>query len=244
MRKGLMFGLLALFAFGFATTAFAGLPCAAYSSTVMAFQRVTGTGLPCVTCNVVWSPAGTYEKIWIRVTVRDCLSAPVPSCNVRLDLSGQFDPNNDMGSATSVNGRICGTASRTATTDANGVVAFDLYGGGAAKFALNWVVTALCGDPSVQLSNNYDTLCIKSMDFNGSGNVNFSDTFKFAPQVNAGTGYSSDFRGCGATNAVNFQDVFIYAPRVNAGDVCPGGAGVSFTLTRNTAMGADCDAIF
>ena len=50
MRKGLMIGLLALFAFGFATTAFAGLPCAAYSSTVMDFQRVSGTGLPCVTC--------------------------------------------------------------------------------------------------------------------------------------------------------------------------------------------------
>ncbi|MFH1681759.1 MAG: hypothetical protein ABIH26_14090 [Candidatus Eisenbacteria bacterium] len=244
MKKGLMLGLLALFVFGLAGVTYAGLPCAAYCSTVMAFQRVSGTGLPCVTCDAVWSPAGTYEKVWIRVTVRDCLSAPVPTCDVRLDLSGEFDPNNDAGNPLQRNGRICGTASRTLTTDANGVVAFDIYGGGAGKYALHWTVTELKSDPDQMLSDNYDTLCIKSLDFNGTGNVNFQDTFIFAPQLNAGIGYTSDFRNCGPGNTVNFQDTFIYAPRLNAGDTCPGGAAVSFLLVRNTAMGDDCDIMF
>ena len=71
MRKGLMFGLLAPLVFAVASETFAGLPCAAYSSTVMYRARMTGTGLPCNECNLVWSPSGNYETLKIRVTVRD-----------------------------------------------------------------------------------------------------------------------------------------------------------------------------
>jgi hypothetical protein len=242
MRRSRVLGLIAMVVAGSIESASAGLPCAAYSSAVMELQRVSGTGLPCGTCDVVWCPAGDYESVWIRVTVRDCLSSPVPSCAVRLDLSGRFDPNNDLGSPTSVNGRICGASSRMATTDSNGAASFDLWGGGAAKFALNWVLTALCADPEIELAARDDTLCIKSFDLNGSGNVNFSDTFKFAPQLNTGAGYSSDFRDCSSANRVNFRDSFLFA--VHQSHFCPGGAGQSFTLLRDTSIGEDCDEDF
>jgi hypothetical protein len=240
MRKGLMIGLLAVTVLGVAATADAGLPCAAYSSTVMAFQRKTGTGFPCNETNLVWCPQGDYEKLLIRVTVRDCLSAPVATCDVRLDLSGQFDPTDDLGAATGINGRICGTASRTATTDANGAAVFEVVGGGGGKYALHWVVTALCADPDIELTAQDDTLCIKSLDFNGTGNINFLDTFKYAPFLSAGSGYSGDFQSCSDGNLVNFLDTFQYAPHLQGGHLCAS----SFTLTRITTMGSDCNLLF
>jgi hypothetical protein len=237
-----MFGLLALLVFAVAGETFAGLPCAAYSSTVMYRARMTGTGLPCNECNLVWSPSGNYETLKIRVTVRDCLSAPVAACDVRLDLAGTIDPNDDLGSPTSLNGRFCGTAARTLTTNANGAVEFVVYGGGSGKVAIHWITTAVCPDPDIQLNDNWDTLCIKSFDYNGSGNVNFTDTNKYLPQLLAGSGYSSDFRNCSDANQVNFTDTNTYLPQLIAGAACPG--GTSFLMTKNTSMGLDCNQIF
>ncbi len=243
--KATRFVLLAFALFGSLATAWAGLPCAAYSSAGMELVRVSGTGIPCSTCDLVWAPSGNYERMWIRVTVRDCLSEPVPSCEVRLDLSGLFDPNNDLLNPQNLNGRICGTPSRTAVTGADGAVGFMISGGGAGRHALHWVVTALCADPAVELAAHDDTLCIKSFDFNGTGSVNFQDTYYFAPAVYRGSGYSADFRHCSVSgNIINFADSFIYAPRVNGGDKCPGGASESFLLTRVIdGLLPDCDDI-
>ncbi|MFH1682123.1 MAG: hypothetical protein ABIH26_15955 [Candidatus Eisenbacteria bacterium] len=244
MSKGMMIGLVALVVLGSAGVAFAGLPCAAYCSSVMEFQRVSGTGFPCNQCDLVWCPVN-YEKIWIRVTVRDCLEAPVPDCEVRLDLSGLFDPNDDLVNPDQINGRICGTPSRTGTTGADGAVEFLITGGGAGRFALHWVVTALCAEPAVELAARDDTLCIKSFDFNGTGVVNFQDVFRFMPQLWAGYGYSSDWRHCNGANWVNFGESFLFAPRLNGGDQCPGGYGESFTLTRVIdGLLPDCDDLF
>jgi hypothetical protein len=189
----------------------------------------------------VWCPAGDYEKMYIRATVRDCLQAPVATCDVRLDLSGTVDILNDI-SGTNF-GRICGTASRTATTDANGAVQFLISGGGAGRFEIHWVLTALCADPDIQLAAKDDTLCIKSFDFTGNGGVNFQDTFKYTPKLSAGTGYSCDFRQCSDGNGVNFQDTFQYTPHLSGGHTCPGGIGAGFNLTTVTT-GTDCDLLF
>lgn len=232
MKKGLVFGVVALL--GLAGTASAGLPCAAYSVCGLTIQNVTN----CATTNLVWTPNQYADYIVIRVTVRDCLENPVELCDVRLDLSGSFDANNDI--SPGVNGRICGTATRTAQTNANGAVAFNISGGGAGAIFLNWTVTAQCADPEVELCANTDTLCAKSYDFNGTGNINFFDTFKYLPQLNATTGYSSDFAQCSASNIVNFFDTFKYLPRLNNVDACPSG---SFLLTYVDGV-LECNDIF
>jgi len=177
MKKGLMIGL-ALFAF--AGTALAGLPCAAYSTCTLTLNTPTA----CSTCDLVWAPDGSMDTIVLAVTVLDCLENPVDACDVRLDMSGEFDPNNDLGAG--VNARICGTATVTQTTDANGVANFTIVGGGAGAIVLDYTVTAECADPEVELCANSDTLCVKSVDYNGTGNVNFFDTFKYLPALNTG----------------------------------------------------------
>jgi len=209
----------------------------------MEFQRMSGSGFPCGACDLIWCPFGDHEKMFIRLTVRDCLSLPVASCQVRLDLSGAFDPNEDLPS--SGNGRICGAASRTATTNANGAVQFPIYGGGAGRYAIRWEVTALCSDPEIELAIRDDTLCIKSFDFDGSGAINFADTFRFAPMLVPGVGYSGDFRSCSDANIVNYMDTIIYAPHLSGSHACAGGAGQSFLLTKPSGgIPPDCDDLF
>jgi hypothetical protein len=232
MKKGLVFGVVALL--GLAGSAFAGLPCAAYSVCDLTIQNVTNCG----TADLVWTPNELADYIVIRVTVRDCLENPVELCDVRLDMSGSFDANADV--TTGVNGRICGSATQTGQTDANGAVSFNLSGGGAGAVMLDWTVTAQCADPEVELCANSDTLCAKSYDFNGSGNINFFDTFKYLPELNSGIGYSSDFAQCSTSNIVNFFDTFKYLPRLNNGDACPSG----FWSLTNVDGVVECDDIF
>jgi hypothetical protein len=108
---------------------------------------------------------------------------------------------------------------------------------------MHWVVTALCADPAIELSANDDTLCIKSFDFNGSGIVNFLDTFQLVQEVAPGTGYSADFRACSAGNIVNFLDTFVYVPHLSGGHACPG--STSFLLTKVIdGLLPDCDELF
>ncbi|MFH1278388.1 MAG: hypothetical protein ABIK65_08415 [Candidatus Eisenbacteria bacterium] len=235
MKKGLVLGVVALL--GFAGTAFAGLPCAAYSACNLSIQNVVGCG----TADMVWTSSQLADYIVIRVTVRDCLENPVEACDVRLDLSGSFDSNVDVDptNAANFNGRICGTATRIAATNANGAVAFNISGGGAGAVFLNWTVTAQCADPEVPLCANSDTLCAKSYNYNGDTGINFFDTFKYLPALNAGVGYSSDFAQCSTANGINFFDTFRYLPRLNNGDSCVEG----FNLTKvNNVL--ECDTIF
>ncbi len=220
-----------------------GIPCAAYSASILEFQRPTGPGLPCGQCDLVWDPrgAGESENLLIRVTVRDCDGVPVPGSFARLDLSGSFLRHPDITTATV--GRICGTPSRSDTTDANGAARLRLRGGGSGRIALHWVVTISWPGDSFVLSDNWDTLCVKSPDFNGSGNVNFLDTFIYVPSLVHGTGYSGDFKACSALNTVNFQDTMFYAPFLFDGSPCQGGPA-SFVLTTVTSMGESCDQLF
>ncbi|MBN1826970.1 MAG: hypothetical protein JW958_11965 [Candidatus Eisenbacteria bacterium] len=233
MKKGLMIGL-ALFAF--AGTALAGLPCAAYSTCTV----ILNTPTACATTDLVWSPNGSMDTIVLAVTVLDCLENPVSSCDVRLEMSGQFDPANELG-ASGNNGAICGTQTVTQATDANGVTSFTLTGGGAGAMILDYTVTAECADPEVELCAGSDTLCVKSVDFNGTGNVNFFDTFKYLPQLNSTTGYTGDMAACAATNVVNFFDTFKYLPALNSVAACPSG---SWTLTLNDGGIYECDDIY
>ncbi|MFH1681112.1 MAG: hypothetical protein ABIH26_10765 [Candidatus Eisenbacteria bacterium] len=245
MSRKVVFGILALAVFGSAGGALAGIPCAAYSSSELVISRVTGTGRPCGTCDLLCCPAGDYDRMLIRVTVRDCLATPVPDCDVRLDLSGTYDPNNDVSNQSIILGRICGTPSRTQTTDASGAVEFPFWGGGAARFAIHWVVSALCADPEIELAARDDTLCIKSFAIRHGVAINFSDLFQFAPKLNAGFGYSADFSFCSEENIVNFRDTIEFARHYYGGHCCPGGSGESFALTRVIdGLLPDCDDIF
>ncbi|MFH1277377.1 MAG: hypothetical protein ABIK65_03245 [Candidatus Eisenbacteria bacterium] len=202
-----------------AGSAFATLPCAANSSCAIEVQNGNG----CTTADLRWCPAGDMDHIIIRVTVRNCLDDPLEGCVVRLDLSGQSDAMD----GTSAMG-VCGTMSSTATSDANGAVAFDLTGGGCGRFVLDWTATAECADPEVELCANSTELCAKSPDFNGDLTINFFDTFKFLPALNAGTGYCADFN---CDNVVNFFDTFQFLPHLNHGGGC-----VGWTLT-DAALG-------
>ena len=236
MKKGIVIGLFALAMLGFTGSAFAGLPCAAYSNCELATVITQG----CTTTDIIWSPSNTTaDYVVIRGTVKDCIDNPVDTCDVQLDLSAGFDMNDDL--VAGVSGRICGTSSSTTTTDANGYFEFTVTGGGSGAFIFDWTITALCADPSVEICASSDTLCAKSYDFNGSGNINFFDTFKYLPQLIAGVGYSSDFAACNTSNMVNFFDTFKYLPRLIAGDPCVGG---SFLATSLEGLIYECDAIF
>jgi hypothetical protein len=234
MKRGLVFGVMALL--GLATTAMAGLPCAAYSSCALSVVNSQG----CNQCDMIWSPGATTtaDYMVINVTVRDCLENPVATCDVQLDLSGSFDANGDLSGT--INGKLCGPATRTAQTDANGVASFEITGGGSGAVMLDWTVTALCADPTVEICANSDTLCAKSFDYDGTLGINFFDTFKYLAGLGAGSSYSSDFASCSGANAVNFFDTFRYLAHLGAPDACAG-ANTPLTLVDGVV---DCDALF
>jgi hypothetical protein len=236
VRKGLVFGLIALGLTGFAGSALAGLPCAGYSHCGLDVIKISG----CATTDLIWCPAGDKDLIRICVTVRDCLEAPVDSCIVRLDLLNfKFDPGDHLGAG--VFGRICGTGTYMGNTlNNNGVYCWTLTGGGAGTIMFDWSVTAECADPEVLLCAESDTLCTKSFDFNGSGNVNFFDTFKYLPCLNSGVGYYCDFAQCNATNFVNFFDTFQYLPHLNGSHTCL----PAVVVATNVELPWDCDDIY
>lgn len=209
MRKGLLFAALVgcLIAAG---SADATLPCAAYSACAIS------TSNSCADAQLRWCPKGDYGFITIRVTVRNCLNAPLAGCPVRLDLGAIGDPQNELGTAAMM---IVGAASRLDTSDANGAVSYVITGGGCGRLQLNWTATATCATPEVQLCSNSTTYCVKSPDMNGNGTINFQDTFKYTPQLSAGVGYCADFN---CNGLVNFQDTFTYTPHLSHGGTYAG----------------------
>lgn len=227
MKKVLMLGLVAVATLGLTSSAMAGLPCAAYSS---ASFSIGGTA--CADADAFFSYAGNKGTIDICVTVNDCLQSPVDTCDVRLDYGLKYDAQDEL--VPGANGRVCGLGSATGATDANGVVCFELLLGGGGAGVVDWTVTAECASPEVFLAGASDTLCFRSTDFNGTGNVNFFDTFKYLPQLNAGVGYTGNMN-CIAP--VNFFDTFQYLPDLNAGVACAGG---SVLAADGTAAIGDC----
>lgn len=235
MKKGLVVTLVAIVSMAFAGFASAGLPCAAYSTCELGFS----INQACGQTDISWSPNGAYDQIILYVTVNDCLQDPVASCQVRLDMSGSFDCSADVDGGANLT--FCGAATQYATTDANGAASFTLTGGGAGALVLDWTVTAECASPEVEVCANSDTICTKSVDFNGSGGINFLDTFKYLPKLAAGVGYSADLAACSAANAVNFLDTFKYLPALGGAWTCSGG---QWTITHVGASLFECDDIF
>ncbi len=227
MKKVLMLGLVAVATLGLTGSAMAGLPCAAYSS---ASFSIGGTA--CGDADGFFSYQGNKATIDICVTVNDCLQSPVDTCTVRLDYGIKYDAQGDLNAGT--NGRVCGTGSTLGQTSANGVVCFELLLGGGGAAVLDWTVTAQCASPEVFLAGASDTLCYRATDFNGSGNVNFFDTFKYLPQLNSGAGYTGNLN---CAPPVNFFDTFQYLPDLNAGAACVGG---SIFGADGTAVIGDC----
>lgn len=231
MKKGLVFGIVAIAVAGITGLATAGLPCAAYSTCNLTPVQVR----VCSTVDVIWSPLGNAGYLQIDVTVNDCLDNPVDTCDVRLDYGGTFDPEASIGAG--VSGELCGSGSVTGTTDANGHVSFTLTGGGCGTLVLDWTATALCASPEVELCSVSDTLCVKSTDINGDGNTQFVDSFKYLPMLSAGSGYCGDFAACSGANAVTFPDNFVYLPALATGEAC---AGAKFSLTPSGGGFAAC----
>ena len=217
MKKGLTFALAAILVAGFAGLASAGLPCAAYSTCDLYPVQVIA---PCTTTDVTWDPNGAAGHILITVTVNDCLDNPVDSCDVRLDISGEF--KGDVGITVAPGGFICGTASRTAQTGPNGAANFEITGGGGGSLVLNWTATAECASPEVELCSVSDTLCVKSTDMAGNGIINFFDTFNYLPILGSGVGYHGDWAQCSAGNIINFFDTFVYLPALGTPYNCAG----------------------
>ena len=207
-----------------ASGAMATLPCAANSSCAL---EISST---CADADLVWCPGDdSGDMLYIRVTVRNCLDDPLDGCDIRLDLSGEGDSQDEVAGAMA----ICGSASMTETSDINGAVEFTITGGGCGRIVLNWTATAECATPEVELCDNSDTLCVKSADFTGDLAVNFLDTFKYLPALAGGSGYCADLSCDAGDDSVNFLDTFKYLPHLAAACSCTG-----WTLTP-TVLG-DC----
>jgi len=208
----------------FASNAMATLPCAANSSCAIVVENA----LPCGDADLRWCPVDDMDNIIIRATVRNCLNDPLEACDLRLDLDGTGDSQDELGGGSIA---ICGSQSSVVASDANGAVEWVLTGGGCGRFILDWTVTAECADPEVELCDNSIELCAKSPDFNGDLTINFFDTFAFLPALNSGSGYCADL-DCSGGN-VNFFDTFQFLPHLNHGGGCTG-----WTLTP--AVLGDC----
>lgn len=175
----------------------------------------------CGTTDIIWTPAANADVLLFRATVTDGdTGAPFPGCELRLEISGWFQ--SDFVTGMEAHGVVCGPAARTATTDANGTVEFEITGGGCGVAGLHWTLSALCVDPPMILYEGEDTLCVKSYDMDGSGDIDFFDTFKYLPGLVGALGYCCDFAQCSSLHACNFFDTFKYLPHLTALEDCTG----------------------
>ena len=60
---------------------------------------------------------------------------------------------------------------------------------------------------------------VKSPDFNGTGHINFTDTWKYLPELSAGIGICGNLSN-DASGLVNFTDTTKYLPHLNGNHVC------------------------
>lgn len=161
----------------------------------------------CPEVDAIWCPSGDLDTIFVRATVRSDMDELVPDCLIRLDVTSAGTPDPSVGAGTQV--RLCGTGEFHQLTDANGVVAFPLFGGGCGSIEIRWILTAECAFPEIELCTDSTTFDVRSPDFNGSLHVNFFDTFKYLPALNVGTGSCQNLN-CSADGDVNFFDTFDY----------------------------------
>ncbi|NNE08724.1 MAG: hypothetical protein HKN20_09200, partial [Gemmatimonadetes bacterium] len=110
--------------------------------------EATGTS-PCPEVDAIWCPAGDMDSIIVRATVRNALGELVPDCLIRLDVSSVGTPDPSMGGGAQV--QLCGNGEFHQLTDANGAVAFPLFGGGCGTIEVAWTLTAECAAPEFQL---------------------------------------------------------------------------------------------
>jgi len=172
----------------------------------------------CNTTDLIWSPGGSEDVIVVRVTVMDGhLEEPLANCSLSLELDPAIDPDHVIDG----NGFLCGDLTRYGVTDPNGVVAWELNGGGTGMIAFNWTVNLLCCDP-LHWVDGSDTLCVKSYDLTGDGKVNFFDTFRFIPMLANGYGWAGDYAQCTPMHTVNFFDTFEFLPPLQTGETCSG----------------------
>ncbi|NNE09122.1 MAG: hypothetical protein HKN20_11230 [Gemmatimonadetes bacterium] len=170
----------------------------------------------CPTANteIVWCPAGDMSLITLTIGVVDVNNNPCPGCVVQVDFRFSGSPR-----TANCNLYVCGTVggmvTLTGVTNALGEVTFTFTGGGCGCVNMDW--TAFTS--GLVLCSSSAQFCVKSPDLTGDGTINFSDTFKFLPMLNAGQGYCADFN---CSNTVNFQDVFQYLPHLNGAHSCPG----------------------
>lgn len=198
-----------------ASSAMATLPSPANTICVFEVQSVSS----CADADAVWVPDGSRDLLCVKVTVRNALDNPLASCAVRLDVTAQADPNSVVAANIGLCGSTGGAATFYDTTDANGAVEFCMTGGGCGALELSWTATALCASPEVELCSNVEALCVKSPDMTGDLQVQFADTFKYLPQLSAGSGYCGDFTCDGA---ITFVDNFVYLPPLANGASCSG----------------------
>ncbi len=208
-----------------ASSAMATLPSPANSTCVFSVTSAS----PCADADAVWIHDGSKDQLAINVTVHNGLDAPLAGCAVRLDVSATADPNASVASSISLCGSTGGTATFYDTTDANGAAAFSLTGGGCGAVSLTWTVTAMCAVPEVQLCSATQALCVKSTDFTGDLTINFFDTFKYLPMLNAASGYCGDLNCSGGD--VSFFDTFVYLPSLSSAASCVGDVLPTATLT-------------
>ncbi len=187
---------------GSVSEAEAGVPCAATSGREM---KIGGTA--CSSADALFSWHGNRGTIDIYVTVRDCASQPVGGSDVQLGFVVAGDPTDEF--AASAEMRINVDSELNGTTDAAGVALFEVLVGGCGQVQIDWTATA----DGVELGTDSQSYCVRAFDMNGSGEVNFYDTFLCLPQYFTGVGWAADF-SCVAP--INFFDLFHYLPDLNS----------------------------
>ncbi len=160
-------------------------------------------------------PAGDADSIVIKVTILNGSGAPivgVPAGDVVVNLTGL----SSLGQAWQVCGEPAGSVTlvSTAASDSTGCVWLVVNEvGGCAALSASATVS---GTPLTAAGAG----SVRSVDFNGDGDVNFFDTFLYLPDLIAGTGNCGNLNG-DVTGDVNFFDTNIYLTHLVTGHQCP-----------------------
>lgn len=166
--------------------------------------------------DAVFCPAGDLATaLAITVTARDAGGLPlagIPAGDVTVDITGTSSLSGQM--------LFCGQApnsgtfvSTTATNAGGETTIYVTLAGGCGSLDIQATISSTPITSPAYVS-------VKSVDFNGDGEINFFDVFEFLPELSAGSGTCGNLDNDGSGQVI-FTDTNIFLPHLGGHHMCP-----------------------